>query len=252
MLLKVNNRVVTGRKVKNLRQQGMLPASVYGPEIKARNIVLDLKDFKKVFKEAGYSTLLDLEYADNKKAKALVKEVQYDPVKEEYLHVSLYQVNMKKEIAAEVPLRVVGEALAVKNNLGLLLTPVSTIYVHCLPANLPPYLEVDVSKFDNIGDSVQISDLKLPEGVELDPEESPESVVAYISAPQKSIKQKKTKQIAKAAEAAAAAGVTAEGEEGAEGTAEGAEAATGAEAKSGEAKVAEAAKKPEEKKQEKK
>jgi large subunit ribosomal protein L25 len=242
MLLKVNNREVTGRKVKNLRNSGLVPASIYGPEIKAFNVSIDSKEFKKVFKEAGYSTLIDLDVEGSKKVKALVKEVQYDPVAEKFVHVSLYQVNMNKEISAEVPIHIKGEAPAVKNNIGLLVTPVSTIYVTCLPANLPSHLEIDVSNLNEIGDSIQISDIKLPEGVELDTDEAPETVLANISAPQKSIEQEEAEAAAAAEAAALAAGETAEGEEGAEGEAP----AEGAEPKPAEGAAPEA--KPEEKK----
>lgn len=218
----------------------MLPASVYGPEIKPVNITLDDKEFKKVFKEAGYSSLIDMELA-GKKVKALVKEVQYNPIAEQYMHVSLYQVNMNKPITTEVPVTVNGESLAVKNNLGILVSPISTVLVKCLPANLPSHLEINISKLDRVGDSIQISDIKLPEGVELDSDESAESVVAYISAPQKSIVEEEAEAAAAAAAAAEAAGVVpAEGEEGAEGAegakegapaAEGAKPAAAAEAK---------------------
>jgi large subunit ribosomal protein L25 len=240
MQLTVNAREITGSKVKNLRKQGFLPASVYGPEIKPVNISLNDKEFKKVFKEAGYSSLIDLELT-GKKVKALVKEVQYDPIEEQYLHVSLYQVNMNKPITTEVPITVSGESLAVKNNIGILVSPISTVLVKCLPANLPSHLEISISKLDKIGESIQISDIKLPEGVELDSDESAESVVAYISAPQKSIVEEEAEEAAAAAAAAEAAGIVplegevpAEGEEGkdgapaAEGGAKGPQAAKGA------------------------
>src|SRR6185436_14932425 len=101
MLLKVQKRDLTGKKVDQLRRQGTIPASVYGPSSEPQNIVVNYVDFRNAFREAGYSNLLDLEIEGGKKVKALIKEVQMDPVRSNFLHVSFYQVDMSKPITAE-------------------------------------------------------------------------------------------------------------------------------------------------------
>lgn len=211
MQLKVTKRELTGSKVKHLRREGQLPASVYGPEIKPVNVVMSTKDFKNLFKQAGYSNLFELTIDEDKPVRALVKEVQYDPVKEEFLHVSIYQVNMKKEITAEIPLHFIGESPAVKNNIGLLVTPTDAVDVKCLPANLPSFIEIDISKLENIGDAIQVADIKLPEGVEWDSQTAADTMIAYISAPQKEIVVEEVPaETAEGEEVAAAEGVEGE------------------------------------------
>jgi len=126
---------------------------------------------------------------ENQKLKVLLKEVQINPVTDEILHVSLYEVDMKTTISADVPLEVTGESPAVKNNIGLLVVPVSTVSIICLPADLPSKLSVDVSKLNEIGDSVLVSTIKLPDRVELDSDIASNLSLAYISAPQKVIEE---------------------------------------------------------------
>lgn len=192
MTLKAKKRSITGKQVKSLRKAGTIPASVYGPSSEPLNLEVNNIEFARIFQQNGYSNLFDLQIEDQKPFQVLIKEVQVDPIKDTYLHVNFYQVNMAKEISAVVPVTVSGESAAVKNNIGLLVNPLQSVTVHCLPANLPSSLEISIDGLDNIGDSLLLRDIKLPQGVELDSSMSPETVLAYISAPQKQIVEETT------------------------------------------------------------
>ncbi len=188
MLIKAQKREVTGKKVKQLRRENKLPAVLYGPNRDSTNIVIDPFEFSKLFKDVGYSKLFDLEL-DGAKVKVLVKDLQRNTLTDSFLHIDLYQVNMKKEITAEIPVVFTGESFAVKNNLGLLVHPMSTVAVTCLPGDLPASLEVDIEVLKDVGDSITAGDIKLPEGVALSNDITPDSPVAYIAAPQKAIEE---------------------------------------------------------------
>lgn len=204
MVLKAQSREVVGKKVKNLRAQNMVPASVYGPKQPSLNLALPKLDFIKLYKEVGYSNLFELEMPDGKKFNALLKEVQFDYLGNEVIHVSIYKVDMEQKIVTNIPLTFTGVSLAIKNNLGLLVTPVSTVEVTCLPGNIPSELVVDISKLDNVGDNIFLKDIDLGEGVELVGTHAKEIVVASIAAPQKTIEEETP--------VAAATEVAAEGE----------------------------------------
>jgi large subunit ribosomal protein L25 len=239
MLLKAQLREVVGKKVQKLREQKLTPASVYGPSLKTtKNIVLNTRELKDLYKKVGYSALFDLEVEGEKPIKALFKEVQIDYFRREVLHASIYAVDMSKPIVTSIPVHFTGVSLAVKNNLGLLVTPMTAITVHCLPDNIPTEILVDISKLDNVGDSVFLKDIKLPAGVNAVGTHVMEQMVAAIASPQKTVEEE-------AAEAAPAEGeVAAEGEAGAEGAAaaEGAEGAVPAKGKGTEGAAAPAAK----------
>jgi large subunit ribosomal protein L25 len=182
----------------------MVPASVYGPKQPSLNIALPKLDFIKLYKEVGYSNLFELEMPDGKKFNALLKEVQFDYLGNEVIHVSIYKVDMEQKIVTNIPLTFTGVSLAIKNNLGLLVTPVSTVEVTCLPGNIPSELVVDISKLDNVGDNIFLKDIELGEGVELVGTHAKEIVIASIAAPQKTIEEETP--------VAAATEVAAEGE----------------------------------------
>ncbi|HOY46147.1 MAG TPA: 50S ribosomal protein L25 [Candidatus Dojkabacteria bacterium] len=189
MVLKAQSREVVGKKVKNLRAQNMVPASVYGPKQPSLNIALPKLDFIKLYKEVGYSNLFELEMPDGKKFNALLKEVQFDYLGNEVIHVSIYKVDMEQKIVTNIPLTFTGVSLAIKNNLGLLVTPVSTVEITCLPGKIPSELVVDISKLDNVGDNIFLKDIDLGEGVELVGTHAKDIVIASIAAPQKTIEE---------------------------------------------------------------
>jgi len=185
MKLQANKREITGKKVKNLRSEGLTPASVFGPTKKSENIQINKKDFIKLFKNVGYNKFFDLVIDDAKPVKVLVKEIQKHPVTDSLISTSLYQVDENRKITVEVPVAFLGEAPAVKLNLGFLITNMDAVAVHCFPKDLPTGFEVDISKLENAGDAITVGDIQLPEDVELDSDMDPTSAVVYIGTAQK-------------------------------------------------------------------
>lgn len=186
MKISAKKRDVTGKKVKNLRKENLVPASVYGPKRKPENISLDPKEFKHVQEVSG-SKLIELEVEGEKSTKVIIKEVQEDPIRDQYLHVSLYEVDPTAKLTTNINIVVEGFAPAVKNNIGVLVSSLNMILVRCLPKDIPSDFIVDVSNLAEIGDSILVSDLKLPEGVELANPEIASLAIINIAPPQKEI-----------------------------------------------------------------
>ncbi len=168
-------------KPKELRRQGFIPAVVYGNDFKNESIALDKTNFLKLYKEAGTSNLIDLSIDNNKNIKTLINDVQIDPVKSDIIHVDFFKVNMKEKIHAEIPLKFVGDSKAVIEQEGTLITPKTSIEVECLPSDLIPELEVDISVLDDFEKDIRVSDLPISEGVEV--LDDPEEVIAHVEEP---------------------------------------------------------------------
>ena len=158
MELIAKTRTKQGKKLNTLRRAGILPAVMFGKNKPSVLIQLNLKDFQKVFKDSGESSLIDLNI-ENKKSKVLVSEVQHHPTKDVAIHVNFHEVDLKEKITAEVPIEIVGEAPAVKNGLGIIITLIDEIEVECLPTNLPKVIEVDVSTLTEVDQGITIGEL---------------------------------------------------------------------------------------------
>jgi large subunit ribosomal protein L25 len=189
MLLKAQKRELLGKKVSSLRRNKIIPAVAFAKGKESISLVIAEKELLVVFKKIGYSSLFDLEIEEGKAQKALFKDVQIDYLRGKILHASIYLIDMASKITTLVPVRIEGISIAVKNNLGLLITPLSSVTVHCLPGNLPQELVVDISKLDNVGDSIFLKEMILPEGVEVAASQSKDSIVASIVTPQKAIEE---------------------------------------------------------------
>ena len=175
--LKSEKRTLLGKKVKSLRRDGILPAVVYGGKEGSVSIVLNQKDFSKVFKAAGETTLVKL-FVGAKAKNVLIHDVSRDTMTEEVKHVDFYEVNMDEKITTKVPLVFVGEALAVSDLSGILIKAMQELEIRALPADLPHQIEVDISQLKTFDDNILVKDIKLPKNVEtIEHEETSVAVV---------------------------------------------------------------------------
>lgn len=242
VLLTGQKRDVLGRKVKNLRKQGIIPAHIFGHKVQTIHVQVLKNDFKKVFDKAGETGIVDLQL-DGKSHPVLIRNVQVNPVTDDLIHIDFYQVNLSEKVKVNAPLEIAGEAPAVEKKIGLLLTPVTEVEIEALPTDIPESIQVDVSGLTNIGDALKVSDLKVDRAkIEILADE--ELVVVQIG----ELVTKEMEAVEAEAEAAAEAAVVTEGAEAAEGeeTKEGEEKPPAG----GEAEVAEEGEKPAEEKKE--
>ena len=253
--LKAEERKVLGKKVKNLRKDGILPAHVFGKGVEGEIVSVDQKEFLKVFKVAGETGLIDLKIGTEKIKPVLIREVQYNPVSGDLIHVDFYQVNLLEKVKVSVPIVQIGEAPeSVKLGETIVLQTLSEVEVEALPADLPENIEVDITSLKEIDDAITVGQLNYDHEkvtVHVDPEEIVVKLAPAVSAEtQALLEEQAAEQAAAAAETAAEAGaegeVPAEGEVGAEATAGAGEAVAegeqAKEAQSGEAQSEEKSK----------
>jgi large subunit ribosomal protein L25 len=200
--LTANIRDIVGRKVKHLRAQGNIPATVYGKDVKSISVTVGADAFEKVYKEAGETGLVELMVGHDLRP-VLVHTLQKNPVTNQLLHIEFHQVDLKEKVHAKVPLTLMGDAPAVIGKVGVLLTLIDEVEVEALPTDLPEKITVDVSKLADVNEEVKVGELKVPSGVTLltDKDQSVVRVGALIS---------KEAEAEAAAEAAAAAAAAAE------------------------------------------
>ena len=158
--IKAVTRTVTGRKVKQIRKEGWLPATVYGKEFESLSIQFNLAEIVKLFDEIGESTLVEVTLDEKEKLPVLFRNPQYHPIDGNMIHIDCYKVNLKEKIKAMVPIELVGESQAVKDG-NILVTVTDEIEVEGLPADLPEKIEVDLSALENLESTIIVADLKL-------------------------------------------------------------------------------------------
>jgi len=168
------------KKANNLRTDGSITAELYGPDIENQSLSLGYNDFVKAYEEAGESSLVSLELGD-KKFNILISGVQVHPLTSKYIHTDLRQVSMTQKIEAEVELKFIGEAPAVKELAGVFVANKNTLAIEALPSNLINELEIDISGLTNFDSKILVKDIKLPEGVVAVDE--PDMVIATVSQP---------------------------------------------------------------------
>ncbi len=177
--LTVQTRQLTGRKVKKLRNQGLIPAHVFGKKIPSLSLQLSAKDFQKKYSEVGDSTLLYLNIEGEKSDRpAMVSQVTRHPVTGHLLHISFHQVDLKQKVTAPVSVKLTGVAPAEKEKLGILVQQLDEIEIEALPADLPDHIDVDVSGLAEVNQAVYVKDLKLDS--KLSPQTDPEAIIAKI------------------------------------------------------------------------
>lgn len=170
--LALDERTVHGKKVKNIRKDGLVPAVVYGPGIEPISVQVEGGILLKTYKQAGTHAPVHLSIGGKKKI-AMIKDVDFDPVRGEIRHVSFHAVKATDPVVAEVPVRLVGEgeSEAEKNGLIVLQT-LDKVEVKALPMDLPEAVEVDIRGLAEAGEKVTLGDAKLPENVEFVEHES--------------------------------------------------------------------------------
>jgi len=182
-ILTVEERSIRGQGgARRMRRAGRLPGVVYGGEEAAVAISVDTRSVHKVLRsERGVNTLLTLRFeGSGQTCKALIREVQADPLHDGLLHADFLRISMTQEIQIPVHLEFEGTAAGVKTQDGVLHVVRHEIEISCLPGDIPESIHVDVSELE-IGDEIRIGDLPLPEGVNLDSD--PARMVVHVVPP---------------------------------------------------------------------
>lgn len=174
--LQATLRTEMGKAAKSLTDDGRMPAVVYGPKHEAQSITVSLPEFKKVLRDAGESSVVNLEGLGSS-VQVLIHEVDRDPVTTTPRHADFYAIEKGAKVEVAVPLTFVGESAAVKAGANLVKV-MHELEIEADAANLPHDIEVDITALAQTGDQIHVSDIVLPKGVVAKAE--PEDVVALI------------------------------------------------------------------------
>jgi large subunit ribosomal protein L25 len=166
--LEAQRRELTGKSVKHLRRQGLIPGNLYGKGRSSQPVQMDGHELSKFIATHGQATLIELHLDGNKKGETvMVQQVQREPVSHAIQHVDFLHIVMSKPIRINIPIRLEGEAPAVTRENGVLLHLLETVEIEALPAHLPQALSLDISDIQDLKSIRHVSDLTMPSGVTL-------------------------------------------------------------------------------------
>lgn len=203
MELTVQKREKFGKAVKALRREGLIPAELYGHGLENLHLSVPAKEFNKVFREAGESTLINIVLGSDRRP-AMIHDIARDPVSDEILNIDFHQVRLDERIKVKVPVNFTGDPPAVREKGGVLIKAMHEIEVEALPGNIPPALEAPLGKLTELNQSLYVKDLNTPEGIKL--VVNPETVMATV-------KEKIVEEVVAAAPEATVESVKVEAEE---------------------------------------
>ena len=160
MQITAQSRNILGKNTKKLRRNQQIPAVIYSSDLTSTPVLIEKKEFVKIYSVAGETDLIDL-VIDGKSERVLIKDVQNHPVSSQPIHVGFFKVNLKEKIKADVPIEVTGEKEnpLLKTGEGLLLILLNEIEVEALPADLPHSFIVNVSNLIEVEQGVAVNQL---------------------------------------------------------------------------------------------
>jgi large subunit ribosomal protein L25 len=161
-------RTVLGKKVKQLRNNGILPANIYGRGLESVAVQVDEREFLKTVRAAGVRTMFELNVEGEPEPRfVLVRRLDRHGGTGGLIHADFYQVDLNRPIQTNVSLAFHGEAPAVRDLAGTLLQMIDTLAVRCLPLKIPDSVPVDLSLLKSFDVTITVGDLDIPSDVEV-------------------------------------------------------------------------------------
>lgn len=157
--LKVTKRTISGRAVKALRRQNIVPGNVFGKGVDSVMIQLDADDFKKVFAKTGETSVINLTVdGESKSRPVLISTIHIHPVTDAFLHVDFHQVDLTQKVTATVPVELEGIAPAIEAG-AVIVQLVNEVDVESLPSDLPEKIVVNLEVLKEAGDVITVKDI---------------------------------------------------------------------------------------------
>jgi large subunit ribosomal protein L25 len=157
--INVKSRTLYGNQAKKLYREGLTPGVVYGNIKEPISVQFSVKDFSKLFKEAGETHVIDLIIDDGKSIPVIIHALDIHPVSRKLRNVDFKAVDLKKVTTAEVPVILTGVAPAVKEFAGLVSIKLAEIEVEALPEKLPESIIIDISSLKTLDDNIMVKDI---------------------------------------------------------------------------------------------
>jgi len=176
--IQAEKREILGKKVKHLREKGLIPAELYGHGRENIHLSIPTDVFHDVYESAGEHAIVNVA-VDNKSIPVLINSVQRHPISGDVLAVDLYQVKMDEKVTTRVPLKFDGSSPAAEDLGGVLLKAMDEIEIEALPGDIPEEITVDLSVLHELDTSIYIKDLPVHGNYSFAVE--PDTVVASVS-----------------------------------------------------------------------
>lgn len=172
-------RTVTGKKVSQLRNQGLVPVVVYGANIEPLHLQIPQRALYLTLLKAGGTHLIDLK-VDGKKHSVLARDVQRNITRGDITHVDFLAVAADRMIAADIPVHVTGENPLVNSRQGIVVQAMNILHIEAFPGNLPSEISIDLADLKELGSSIHVSDLKLGDKIKI--MNSPDDLIVRLNA----------------------------------------------------------------------
>lgn len=172
LTLEAEPRTIVGKKVSQLRRQGLVPVALYGPRVEPISAQIPYRPLELALLSAGGTHLIDLKMGSDTHI-VLARAVQRDVIRGDILHVDFFVVDETQVISTDVPIHFINESPAVAAKKGILLAGPSMLSIETLPSKLLSVVQVDLSSLAEVGDSIYVHNLDLGEGIKIlnDPDE---------------------------------------------------------------------------------
>jgi large subunit ribosomal protein L25 len=213
--LKAEKREILGKKTRFLRRQGVTPTHLFGHGLKSLALQCDTPTLQKTISRAGMTRIIALDIEGDKNPHSVfIREIPKEPRSGALLHVDFYQVKMTEKIKFDVPIVLTGEAPAMKEKGRTVAHSLTELSVECLPDDLPPRIEVDLSVLEDVEQAIFVRDIALsPEVTVLD---EPDQMVVKVSEVKMEVEEVPVAEEVVAEEAEVAEAAAEEGKEPAE------------------------------------
>ncbi len=164
--LTAQTRTALGHKTGALRRAGKLPGVLYGPGTDTISLELDAKEATRILTQIRGMRLIDLT-VDGAPHRTLLRSIQRDSIRGTLLHVDFYKVAMDRAIRVTVHINLVGEAPALKDGDGVVVTGLTEVEIECLPGDMVSEIDADISVLQAVGDAIHVKDLYVPNTVKI-------------------------------------------------------------------------------------
>lgn len=162
LTLKAAKRDILGKKTRFLRRQSITPTHLFGHGIESLALQCDTAELQRLITQGGTTRLIDLKIEAEKRPRSVfIREIQRDVLNGQLLHVDFYQIKKTEKITADIPIVLLGEAPATRSRENIIYQELTQLGVECLPENLPPQIEIDLSSLEEANQAIYVRDIIL-------------------------------------------------------------------------------------------
>jgi large subunit ribosomal protein L25 len=162
LTLKAAKRDILGKKTRFLRRRSITPTHLFGHGIESLALQCDTAELQRLITQGGTTRLIDLKIEAEKRPRSVfIREIQRDVLNGQLLHVDFYQIKKTEKITADIPIVLLGEAPATRSKENIIYQELTQLGVECLPENLPPQIEIDLSSLEEANQAIYVRDIIL-------------------------------------------------------------------------------------------